>query len=277
MSELSVEQKAKELGWSPKEHFKGDPEKWIDAETYVKRGEELMPILRANNTKLLGEVSTLRGELSTTRSMLKEASESIDALKEFNNSATIKGAKEQRSKLAAELKEARDAGDTDKEIEITDKLEEVREEIKKAEEKPVKKTNGDSNVDDPAFVAWRGDNPWYGQDKRRTNVSIAIANELRQDPANKGLTGKPFLDMVSAELEKTFPSEEKPRGRDKVEGGGRNSGGGGENEAGKTFADLPSDVKSTCDRQAGRLVGPNRAFKDLNAWRNHYAVKYFEE
>lgn len=284
MSTQEVETKAKELGWAPKDQFRGDPEKWIDAEAFVKRGEELMPILRANNTKLLAEISTLRGELSNTRNMLNAASESIDALKEFNNSATIKEAKAKRAELTAALAEARKDGDVEGELEITDKLEETRQAIKDAEsdkgkEKP---TNGQQPQakDDPVFQAWLAENSWFTEDKRRRSITIAIATELRNDPETANLKGKPFLDKVVAELEKTFPAKERPGGgKPRVEGGGRGGGegsGGGSDDVGKTYSDLPSEVKSICDKQAARLVGPPpRAFKDLSAWRAHYANEYF--
>lgn len=280
--ELSIEEKARELGWAPKESFRGDKEKWIDAEAYVKRGEELMPILRANNAKLLGEVSTLRGELSSTRDMLKAAAESIEALKEYNTEATLRTAKIESANLTEALKAARAEGDVEKEHEIAEQLEEHRQAIKEAGKPVVKKDEPVPTIkEDPAFVTWREENPWFGQgpshDKRRSSVMLAIATELRNDPANTGLKGREFLDKVVDELEKTFPSQEPRRsGNGKVEGGGRGSGGsGGGGDVGKTYSDLPADVKVVCDRQAGRLVGPNRAYKTLNDWRAKYAEDYF--
>jgi len=56
MSEETAETKAKAMGWSPKDEFRGDPDRWVDAETYVRRGEEFIPFLRANNKKLEEEL-----------------------------------------------------------------------------------------------------------------------------------------------------------------------------------------------------------------------------
>ena len=47
-----VEQEARTLGWVPAEEFKGDPNRWVDAETFVERGHTVMPILRKNNERL---------------------------------------------------------------------------------------------------------------------------------------------------------------------------------------------------------------------------------
>lgn len=271
MSDENVEVKAKELGWSPKEEFRGDPEKWIDAETFVKRGEELMPLLKANNRKLHDELSNVRSELTKTQNLLNNAAESIEALKEFNNKETLKVAKEERGKLAAALKEARNEGDVEKELEIADKLEEQKVAIKAAEAPPAKSEPIKATADDPVFQEWRKDNPWFGEDEFKSDVALAIGNRLKiKEPS---LTGRAFLDKVSEEVDKRLGSI-RSNGVGKVEGA---RGGGGSPEAGKTYSDLPAEAKAACDKQAQRLVGQGRAFKDANEWRKHYAKKYFEE
>ena len=37
-----IEAEARKHGWRPKEEFKGDPARWTDAETFVKRADEVM-------------------------------------------------------------------------------------------------------------------------------------------------------------------------------------------------------------------------------------------
>ena len=34
---LAVEKEAREMGWTPKEKFKGNPDKWVTAEEFVER------------------------------------------------------------------------------------------------------------------------------------------------------------------------------------------------------------------------------------------------
>ena len=59
-----VEQEARTLGWVPAEEFKGDPNRWVDAETFVERGHTVMPILRKNNERLETLVKQQAEELS---------------------------------------------------------------------------------------------------------------------------------------------------------------------------------------------------------------------
>ena len=265
-----AETKARDLGWSPKEEFRGDPDKWIDAESFVKRGEELMPILKANNRKLHDEVSNLRGELGETKKLLGAAAESIEALKEFNTKATLKVAKEETGKLKDALKEARSEGDVDKELEIADQLKEHQAAIKAAETPAPKPT---APSEDPAFKEWAKENEWFGKDKRKSSIAIAIGNELKADPETKDLTGRAFLDKVTEEVEKTLGGT-KPNGAGKVEGGGRSSGGS--SGGSKTFSELPPDAKAACDKLGVRLVGPGRAYATAADWRKQYTAKYFE-
>ena len=274
--EKTAETRASEMGWVPQETFRGDPERWIDAETFVKRGEELMPLLRANNKKLQEELQGVKHSLAETRDLLKASADSIDALKEFNSKAVREQAKEKRGEIVEAIKQARDAGDVDSEMVLTDQLKEQTDAIKAAE-KPV--TNGAAApVSDfsktPDWTEWAAENEWFGQDKRKTALALGIAEELRTD--GEKILGKAFLDKVTAEVNKVFG--EPVRAMNKVEGAGRSSGGNGSGgERSKSFADLPSEARAACEKQSDRLVGPGRAFKSKEEWRRHYVVKYFEE
>jgi len=248
---------AASMGWSPKESWRGDPEKWIDAETFVARGREVLPILRANNKQLQAKVDTLSGQLNKVTEQLTASQDAIEALKEFNSAATLQEAERTKSDLVASLKQARTDGDVDTEIALRDQIDEVNTVIKasKGEEgeegKPKPKPNGEdkgpkiSPETKAAFEAWQAKNTWFGTDVRRTRLANAIADELRADPANVGILGEAFMDKVAEEVEKTVGGSNNQRSTtDKVEGsrGGGNSRSG----SGKSYADLPADAKEAC-------------------------------
>lgn len=270
-----VEARAKEMGWAPKEEFRGDPEKWIDAETYVRRGEELMPILKANNKRQSEELRAIQTELKQTKELLAASAESIEALKEFNSKVVRKEATEKLGELKEALVEAKREGDVEKEVELTEQIQEhktaLKEAEKKAEEKPSGKTPpADDYTQNPDWKAWVAENTWFGKDRRRTALALGIADELKNNPETSNLTGRDLLDRVSEEVENVFGGTR--RTVDKVEGGGGSGGGKG----GKGYGDLPAEAKAACERQAERLVGAGRAFKSQQEWRNHYAKAYFE-
>jgi hypothetical protein len=279
--ETDIETKAKEMGWSPKDDFRGNPDQWIDAETYVQRGETLMPLIKASNRRLTEELSTVKQELTKAKEQLTASQESIDALKEFNSAANRKAMKEAVSQTKAALIQAKRQGESEVEIELAEQLHKEQEALQEAEEEsskkgnqPEKRPNGADGGEDFTKSAewrqWTEDNPWFGKDKRRTALSMGIADELRLDPETSGLKGKAFLDKVTEEVEKIF-SPGAPSS--KVESGGRGSGGG---TSGQSYSDLPADAKEACESQARRLVGADRAFKTKEDWRKHYTKTYFE-
>lgn len=56
----SIEDRAKEMGWRPLSEFKGDESRFVDAETFVKKGEEVLPIIKANARKAEAELADMR-------------------------------------------------------------------------------------------------------------------------------------------------------------------------------------------------------------------------
>ncbi len=128
----------------------------------------------------------------------------------------------------------------------------------------------------PDFLAWAHENPWFGTDTRKTALTNAIAQELRADPKNNGLVGRAFFDKCSEEADITL-GKKPSRPASKVEGsGGGSSGGGSSGGSGRGYRDLPADAKEACTRQAEKLVGTGKAFKDMAGWQAHYAKIYFQ-
>jgi hypothetical protein len=271
-----IEERAKEMGWAPREEWRGDPERWIDAEQFVHRGEEILPILRSTNRKLQDEVAALKNEVSATKTALQNSATAIEELKKFNSEANRQKMKESKDALISQLKKAREDGNLDAEVELGDQLDSVRAAEREAA-KP--KTNGVEEAPapkvDPDYPGWAADNPWFQKDNRKTALFMAIAAELRQDPANDGLKGRRFYDKATAELEKTLGGPPARR-QTKVESSSQSGGDGGPK---KTYADLPADAKAGCDKMVDRLVGPKEkgfAFATVKDWREKYTADYFE-
>ena len=275
-----IEVKAKELGWSPKEEFRGDPDKWIDAETYVKRGEELLPLLKATTRKQSEKISALEGKLTETASALKLATDAIDALKETTSKAALDKVREQKVELKAALTNARSEGDLDAELEIQEKLAETTAAIKEAERprpkvEPVVEVDPNDLTKTPDWIEWKSENAWFGTDKRKTALSLGIADELRS--GGSPLEGRAFFDKVTEELNTMLGITSPREAASKVEGDARGSSGGGGGNGRKSFADLPPDAKQACEKASSRVVGKGKAFATVDDWRKNYVQKYFEE
>jgi hypothetical protein len=275
MSE-DIEVKAKEMGWSPKEEFRGDPDKWVDAESFVRRGEELMPLLKATTKKQSEKIAALEARLTQSDRLLKAATESIEALKETTSREALEKVRTKRDQLKSALAEARREGDVDAELEIQDKLQETTQAIKESEKKPEAKKPDPANdpTQSPEWQSWIKENTWFGHDKRKTALALGIAQDLRAE--GDASEGTAFYNKITEEVNKMLGVRDEPtrEAASKVEGSSRGSAGA---TSGRSYADLPSEAKAACDRQSQRVVGEGRAFKTIGDWRKHYVQKYFEE
>lgn len=293
----AVEQRAREMGWAPKEQWRGNPDNWIDASTFVQRGEQVMPILQANLRKRDVQVTTLQQQIQERDRRLAAAEEAISVLTNLSTEQGRKDAKEKRRELLRAQAEARSEGDTDREIELGEQIADVTSQINAAETKPAAAAPASGKpgkapvagaggtpsattdpTTDPAYQAFTQENPWFGTDNRKTVLATEIGRELRNDPANNHLQGKAFFDKVVAEVNKVFTP---PRSTtSKVESGTGNGaattrGNDTDPASGKSYADLPDDAKAACDRFAKTVVGEGKTFKDMTAWRKHYVTQYF--
>jgi len=268
---------ARTMGWVPKEEFRGDPSRWVEADVFLERGRTVMPILKKNNEHLEKLVKQQREEMDKLRSMFSASQESIQELQKVHVDATKAAVAKARRDLMNELKEAKQTGDVDREIEITEELDELRTRAKEFEKEPVKpepvkpepaKAKEDDGVH-PDFAAWQAENKWFGTDERRTMRAVGIAQELRSDPAYDNVQGMAFFTKVVEVMEERAGGS---TGTGKVSSGRPTSGTG--TSTIKGYADLPAEAKAVCDRQATRLVGEGRAFKTQDEWRKYYVNLY---
>lgn len=271
---------AKSMGWVPAEEFRGDPSKWADAETFVKRGEQFMPLLKANNNRLKSEYQKLEQEVRGLKSLLTASHEAIEELKAFHSEDTKAKVAAVKQQLLEQLKIAKNDGDTEAETRLTEELIDLkaaqREPAKPAPAKPSAAAPAEPQVD-PELTAWmaKPGNEWFGSNRRKTQLAFGIAEELRADPSNDHLIGQAFYDRVAEEVAETLgETRSVPSKVASSRGGSGGSSGAGN---GKSYADLPPEAKAACEDQARKLVGDGRAFKDTASWRKYYAEVFFSQ
>jgi len=265
-----VQKAAEAMGWIPAVRFKGDPGKFVDADLYIKRGEEVLPIVREQNKRLHTELDALKNSNAATAAALKTAQIAIDQMEERHTVATQKAVDDARRVLKAQLSAASEAGDHDGVAELTDRLVQMNVE-KKEPVKPVAPVAPVSFAPPADMVEWNKENPWFGTNKRKTSLALGIAQELRD--GGETLVGREFYDKVAAEVDKELGTS-APRG-DKVEGSRNNAGG--YNGGGKGYAAMPADARAACDADAKRFVGEGKKYKTQADWKSRYAELYFGE
>lgn len=293
-----VIQQAKDMGWVSPEGWKGAEPKngFLSPQEYIRRGEKIMPIVRAENKKLKDEVATLRAERETDKA---EHTKTIARIERMSTLGIEQARKQIEDKYADRKEAAVEVGDKaayrQAEKDEKEAFAAIDDKLKEAE--PEKgKTNGNADAGLPKAVtdvvdAWKSANPWYVDDPKLavTDEMTSFANtvHMKLQKEKKGLTLAENLKEVTERVRKRFPEEfgggddkgdedeadAKPRGS-RVEGGSRTGGGG----AATLWSKLPADAKAQADKfikDDGLFLNKGETVeKNLQAARERYATQY---
>ena len=241
----SIHAEAETQGWVPKENFRGRESDWVDAETFVKRGREILPLLRKNNDNLMKD-------LSATREQLKEFREAAEEFKKFQKDAYERKANEYERRIL-EIKENRaqaiSEGDGQKVNALDDALDEAKDNLREAQQavKDSVSTATAAPVMDAGLKVWLERNDWFGVDVRMTSLANGLGESIRKEFPE--LKGQPFIDKLDELLQEEFPNKfgkSKTTPRSMVESGSGRQGRSSSNS--QSYDNLPSDAKAACDR-----------------------------
>lgn len=269
-----MQAKAEKMGWIPPARYRGEPERFVDADEYVARGEQVLPIVRAQNQRLQEEVASLKASQAALQESLQKANTALEEIEERHTVATVKAVEQAKKDLQKRLAEAHDAGDSAAIAEITG----LMVDLNASSAEPSKKKEPETKpLPQPATVppelkAWQEANPWFGTDKRKTALALGIAQELRDSGTT--LEGAAFYEKVREELEATLGGA--AGAGSKVEGARGSEAGTARVSAKKGFAALPAEAKAACDAESRNFVGAGKRYKTVDAWRERYAELYFQ-
>ena len=259
-------------GWTPEDQFKGASDRWVDAEAWNKRSDELMPILKATNSRLEGNLNATQRELGATQKELASLKKTMDQIVKVNETVSQREYDRARETLLKEQATAIEANDGEKweALERTKvELEESKPEKVVLPEPPDQNDQARSNNHN-VFLQRNG--AWYGtgqnHDAEMTAFAVLVGSELASQ-------GWPEA-MQYPEIEK--------RTREKF---AHKFGNNRRNEAsvdtstqtptqkGKSgYNSLPADAKAACDAHIKSVSSryPNANLKTVQAdW-----VKAFE-
>lgn len=242
----TIEERAARMGWAPKDKFRGDPEKWTDAATFVENGEKSLPILRERIRSLE------RTNVDLTKS--------VGDFKKMSETAFDRAYKKAKVDLQNDIKVAAKAGD-DKGVDTaTNELADLERE----------KANRDAaSKADPVFDGWAGQNAWYNDPELKAESEVEAFRLRRAGDKTEGID---FLDKVKDAVKKRFPEKFGNVRRQQPGAVERSSGGGDESEtrAGgrKGWDQLPTDAK-----EAGERYIKQKLYKDKAA----YAAAFYAQ
>lgn len=177
----AIEQRAMEQGWRPKDEFNGEPEAFIDAPEFIRRGE-------------------LFSKIEHQSKELKQVRAALDALKDHNSKIKEAEYKRAMRDLEAARKQALVDGEHDRFFALEEKIEEVKQEKQEFDEQ-LNTVKVEAPEVHPEFQSWVEKNQWYTQDEAMAAYADRVGTKL----AREGVRPAEVLQRVEAEVKKRFP------------------------------------------------------------------------
>lgn len=240
----TVEDRAARMGWKPADNFRGDKSRWVDAATFVKQGEESLPILRER--------------LKTLERTNVQLAADTKAVREMNDKVYQRALEQARKETKAEIERATEAGDPKAAVAASERLAETERQA--AEHKAASRA-------DPEFDNWTSQNAWYQDQELRTEAEVEAFRLRKKGEKSEGTA---FLDKVKDAVKARFPEKFGNPRRAAGDGGVERPGGGGESASAgskKSWDKMPREAKD-----AGERFIKRKWFKDREA----YAKAYWE-
>lgn len=235
-TDAATEALARRRGWLPKEEFTGDESKWVDANTFVERGDNFTKNLKSELKQVRAELAAFKGTAEAFKAFHKEAMEG----KQRELDAALKQLKTQHREAirdgddnAADALEGR-----------MDVLNTERAKIKKELENPPAAPSAQAAAGKtPELAAWieEGDNHWFETDIPMQKYALALAEELVKN--GETLRGRAFLDKVAEQVRADFPHKFKNPNRARA-GAAESGSGAVKTKPGRTAADLPEEDRA---------------------------------
>jgi len=246
--EHDYEYEASRKGWKPESEYTGPEGKWVDAKTFVERGERF-------TKKLEGEIESLKKQVQAfegTKAQFRKFFDDQMAKRDKEHSEAIQALRLQRS-------QANRDGDDELVLQLEDRIEATKKQQQalkdEVTEAATERTEGASvaagNEPNPVLDEFIADgNQWFKEDEVLTKHAIAVGKQLRVN--GEKAMGRRFLDMVAAQVRADFPRRFKEidaaaggTQRQSAAGNGGRAGTGNTDSAnsygGKTVRDLPPE------------------------------------
>ena len=220
--QIDFEAEAAKEGWVSEDQWDGPG--WVDAETFYKRGQEILPIVRGNLKKEREKYRQLESTVAEFRSFMNTSLE--------NERARRKQVEEELRGLRAQAVEDGDAA----------AFEEADRQLEEMRQAPPQ--------EDPVLNQWMKDNDWYGKDTAMSAYADNIGMGFRSSHPNA--SGKAVLDYIEEEVKREFAHKLKtPQSVD-------TSSRRGVSKKGNGYDDLPADAKAACDEFVSTIPGFTR-------------------
>lgn len=232
------EAEARQHGWTPHDDFKGDPNKWVDAETFVKRADEVMPLLKKQTQALRNENSVLKREL-------RNAITRVDGVERRAYERAM-------ADIEKRMDEAASVGNTAGVQKAREEMKGLHKEATAPQVSPVSKEEAME-----AMIEFREQNPWYDKGGLARDYADMLAQ--KHSDLAEGMRPSEYFSMIAEKVQERYGDRltvkdddaddgEKPRRRVLSPVEGVRSNRGKRNGAALTGNDLTTEERTQADR-----------------------------
>lgn len=232
---LDEEGRARQYGWRPKEEWRGHPDKWLPADAFNEKGEQISRLLSVKTKRqeeLLARQAAKLEELNATLSDFKIHHERTISQERKAHKAQLEAAK-------AEKDHADQQGDFDAYKSAESKVREL-EASPPPDEKHAPQT---PNHEITAFISR---NAWFTTSPEMNASAVAFSTALEKKSPSLSLTEN--LTKTEEGIKRMYPEKfgNPRRSQEQAVESGSIPSSGGVNKPG--YSSLPGDAKSACDR-----------------------------
>jgi len=280
---LAVENRARRMGWVPKDEFRGDPTRWVPAERFVERGENELPILRERFRRADDTNQRLERELLEVKTKLNETLGVFSDFREFASKSEERAYTRAKAEVEAEMRQAAAQGDTaafDNAKAKLDALEPPARSQSRREATPPASAPAQSPPPlDPATAAeirsWVEREPWYRLDPDMHQTANSLYGAIEQSKPH--LSTRDKLAEVKRSVMALFPDKFENPARSAPASVSSPTPGPQTSQAPKSktkgYDDLPADAKRACDHYVATIPPDKKSGKKFT--REDYVAMYF--
>jgi hypothetical protein len=235
----SVEEIARELGWTPPNQFRGDPEAFKDAETFLRDGRDIQ---RGYKREIENLRSTMENIQRTTGSIVEQ---------EVNRRV---------EELSGRYQKAVEDGDAPGAFKLSREIDSVLASV------PTNRPAAPSS-ESQAFAdrnKWFKVSPTAPGDALATATAIDVCNRL----AGQGYDSATQLDAAEKEVRRQFPHLFGQNGKPQAGVNSPSSRGPSLKSGLKAYADMPDAARKVADDMVARGVIPDKESYAKNYWLN---------
>jgi hypothetical protein len=191
----SIEERALEMGWRPREEFEGSDEDFIDAKEFVRR------------KPLFEKIESVSRESKTLRKALESLKSHYTKVREAEYQRALRDLKSAQKQALAD-------GDVDRFYEIEDEQKLVEQEKAVFLEEQAQIQTQAPQVH-PEFASWVSRNPWYETQPHMQAFADQVGSRLQGAVRAGNMTPAQVLKEIETAVRNEFPTRFRNPNKDK--------------------------------------------------------------